>query len=165
MKKVIVFLILALICGMIGYIIKSSGSVINLEGRSNTVKSQNTESGVYPTLATSTALLSSTSTSWALGVYTTIIPEDTITSRFTVKNLIIGQLSATTDYEMVLYSSSSSGLVELGRTRFIQPSSAGLKPLIPINTPIVVANTEIGAKLASETASSTASTSLMYWTY
>lgn len=138
----------------------------NAGGRSNTVRTDMVMSSVYPSQANGTALTAS-STIWGLGSQTILIPQNTITRPFALKNLFIGATTAGTAIEMefVLYASSSSAITEIGRTKLMQQSALGLKQGLEISTEIIPANTGIIAAMASSVASQVASTSVEYFIY
>ena len=116
-------------------------------------------SKVYPTLATPENVVAGAA--WVLGAFKEIVPVGGITEDFDIHYVSIEGISANDTYELVLYAVE----VEIGRVRFVK--NAGIAPTIniPIQAPIIPANTQIKAKLASLTGGSDVDISLFYHEY
>jgi len=101
---------------------------------------------VYPTLAAVTA--TGAAGAWALGNFAEIVPASTITEDFDVHWINIEDVSATGSYEIVLYVETT----EICRTRFHvtgTPANVIIPPL-RVQTPILQANSQVQAKVASD---------------
>jgi hypothetical protein len=120
-------------------------------------------SKVYPTLAAAVTVTGAAGAA-TLGNYAEIVPASTITSPFDVHYINVEDASADDSYELVIYATTT----EIGRVRFIVDTSvfgSGL-PAVPIQTPIVDANAQIQAKVASiGGGGDTVDISLHYHTY
>lgn len=116
-------------------------------------------SKVYPTLATPENVVAGAA--WVLGAFKEIVPVGGITEDFDIHFVSIEGISANDNYELVLYAVTT----EIGRVRFVK--NAGIAPTInvPIQCPIIPANTQIQAKLASATGGSDVDISLFYHGY
>lgn len=114
----------------------------------------------YPTLADPVNLVSGSASAWDVGTITEIIPADTITNKFDIHFLEISDISATDNYELVLYGGASGSEEEIARVRF---SQEGPRPIqIPIQDP----NTRISAALAcADGDGATCDVSVYYHTY
>ena len=121
-------------------------------------------SHVYPTLAAGVTVTGGAG-AWGLGAYAEIVPVNTITERFDIHWMAIEGASAEDVYEIVLYA----GTTEIGRARFAVTITAGLHPVmspIVFQTPIVAANSQIQAKVASSGGGAdTVTVSIHYHTY
>lgn len=119
----------------------------------------------YPTLANGVVVLGGAA--WTLGNFVEIVPvgsgEALQTNDFDIHHIIVESSNATDIYELVLYAVE----VEIGRVRFVADTGifTGGVPDVPIQTPIIPANTQIQAKLASISGGDTATISLYYHTY
>jgi hypothetical protein len=120
---------------------------------------------VYPTLANG-VVVTGAAGAWALGAFAVIVPANTITDDFDIHHLNIAAFNANDTFELVLYSGANGAEVEIGRCRFTRLSNVGASPHIPMQTPIIPANTQIKAKIASQAGTSNfATVSIMYHTY
>lgn len=121
------------------------------------------ESKVYPTLAAGVTITSS-ATAWVLGSFATIVAASTITSDFDIHHISIESISANGVYELVLYY--GAGDTECGRVRFTKNANQDGTMNVPMMTPIIPANSQIRAKLASNNAvADTSDISIFYHTY
>jgi hypothetical protein len=121
------------------------------------------ESAVYPTLAAGVTVTGHAD-AWTLGAYAEIVPASTITGVFDIHFINVEDASADDIYELVLYEVTT----EIARVRFVVDTSVfgGGLPSIPIITPIIAANAQIQAKLATSAGGSdTAVVSVHYHTY
>jgi len=116
-------------------------------------------SKVWPTLAD--GIVVTAGAAWVLGDFVEIVAANDIGEDFDIHHISLESISANDEYELVLYAVE----VEIGRVRFVK--TAGLAPTInvPLQTPIIPANTQIKAKLASKTGGSTAGITLFYHEY
>lgn len=99
---------------------------------------------VYPTLAT-WKTVTATASAWTLGNYAEIVPASTITSQFIINKINLGAVSAATYYELVLYAATT----EIGRSHFYTSDASYGYAFQDFKTPLIVANTQIQAKLAT----------------
>ena len=104
------------------------------------------EAKCYPTLAAGVTVTGAGG-AWAIGNYAEIIPVNTILFDFDIHYIVIEGASVADVYEIVLYATTT----EIGRIRvaFIDIANSQTLPSIPIQTPIIVKNTQIQAKVAS----------------
>ena len=115
----------------------------------------------YPTLADGVVVAGAAGV-WTLGDFVEIVPASTITEDFDIHFVSIEAISANDIYQLHLYAVE----VFIGCVRFVK--NAGLAPTIhvPIQTPIVAANSQIQAKLAtSGGGADTATISAFYHVY
>ena len=117
---------------------------------------------VYPTGAGGVAVLGGVG-AWNLGNFVEIVPINTITSDFDIHWLNIEAISAADTYEMVLYAVTT----EIGRFRFtVDGVPANLiLPTVRIQTPIILKNTQVQAKVMTSGGGDTATISIEYHTY
>ena len=121
-------------------------------------------SKVYPTLADGVTVTADV-TAWTLGSFAVVVPASTITSDFDIHHISVEALSANDIYELVLYSGADLSETEIGRVRFTKNANQDGTMDVPFQTPIVSANSQIKAKLATKAGSSTADISIYYHTY
>jgi len=105
---------------------------------------------VYPTLANG-KLITGGTPAWALGAFAVVVPANTIPNPFDIHFVNIEAYSASDSFELVMYAGADGAEVEVGRTRFTRITNVGAPPLIYFSTPIIPANAQIKAKVASET--------------
>lgn len=117
------------------------------------------ESKCYPTLANGVAVLGGIA--WTLGNFVEIIPVNTITKDFDIHFISIEGLSAVDTYEIVLYAAET----EISRVRVARTANQDSTTQVPIQTPMLKANTQIQAKSASSGGGDTAIISLHYHEY
>lgn len=117
---------------------------------------------VYPTLAAGEAVLTNVA-AWTLGVFKQIIPASTIGSPFDIHHILVEVLDDIGVYELVLYY--GAGEIECGRVRFVKDAVFSGVLSVPIQTPIIPADSKIQAKCASSVGDSSATISLHYHTY
>jgi hypothetical protein len=122
-------------------------------------------SKVYPTLADGVTVTATTAgTTWTLGALVEIVPASTITVDFDIHHVSIEALSANSVYELVLYA--GAGDTEIGRVRFTKNAVMDGTMNIPMQTPIIAANSRIRAAIATTNDNGeTADISLFYHTY
>jgi hypothetical protein len=121
------------------------------------------EARVYPTLA-SGVVVTGAAGAWTLGSFVEVIPASTITDDFDLHFINVEDVSATDTYEIVFYAVTT----EICRVRFSADIGVfgGALPALPTLTPLIDANTQIQAKIASAAGGSeTATISLSYHTY
>lgn len=102
---------------------------------------------VYPTGAAAITVTAGNAAPWRLGNYAEIIPAGTVSLPFDIHFINVETCTVNTTYELVLYASTT----EIGRLRFYRTNLREPGSGKPIKTPIVVANTQIQAKLATAT--------------
>ena len=120
------------------------------------------EAKVWPTMADG-IVVTAAATDWTgLGNYAEIAAANDITSDFDIHYISVEDISANGVYELVLYAATT----EIGRVRFVQNAVQDSTVNVPFQTPIVAANTQIQAKVASDNAAAdTVAISLGYHTY
>lgn len=122
-------------------------------------------SKVYPTLANG-VVVTGAAGAWALGNFVVIVPTNAIQSVFDIHHINVATFNANDTFELVLYAGANGAEVEIGRCRFTRLSNVGASPHIPMMTPLIAANTQIKAKIASQAGTSnTATISIQYHTY
>lgn len=143
-------------------------SVDTLGGRSKQILEHiHNPSKVYPTLGAG-ATINTDVAAWTLGAFVEIVPLNTITSDFDIHYVSIEDISANGVYELVLYSDADGvggGEVEVGRVRFVQSGVQSATLNTPMLTPLIDANAQIKAKLASDSGGDNATISIFYHTY
>lgn len=123
------------------------------------------ESKVYPTLANGVTVTAAAG-AWTLGSFAEIFPASTITSDFDIHYIGVENISANDVYELVLYSGPVASEIEIGRVRFAKNTNLEGTINQPFQTPIILANERIAAKLASQGGGSdTVTISIFYHTY
>ena len=107
---------------------------------------------VHPSLADG-IVVTATANDWTdLGAFAVIAATNAITFDFDIHYISIENISANGVYELVLYSGADAAEVEIGRKRFAQNAVQDSIVNVPFRTPIIPANTQIKAKLASDNA-------------
>lgn len=120
---------------------------------------------VYPTLANG-VVVTGAAGAWALGAFVVIVPTNTITDAFDIHHINVAAYNSNDTFELVLYSGANGAEVECGRVRFTRTTNVGSPAHVPMQTPIIAANSQIKAKIASQNGTSnTATISIMYHTY
>lgn len=120
-------------------------------------------SKVYPTLATGVVVTCGTP-AWTLGNFATIIPASTITSKFDIHYISVEALSANAVYEIVFYYGATD--IEAGRVRVTKNANQDSTLNVPMQTIIIPANSQIRAKVASDSGNAdTITLSTKYHTY
>ena len=120
-------------------------------------------SKVYPTLAAGVTVTADAA-SWTLGSFTEVVPADTIASVFDIHWVSLEGISANGVYELVLYYGDTD--IECGRDRFTKNANLDSTLNVPMQTPLIPANSKIRAKLASDNAvADTVDISLFYHVY
>jgi len=121
---------------------------------------------VYPTLAPAKIINKVNSSAWGLDANTTeVIPVNTIANPFDIHFINIGSLSANDQYELIMYRGGAGAEVEIGRVAFDRSVTVS-EGSIPIQTPLVAANTRISCRLSSnDTQARNVSIKLHYHTY
>jgi hypothetical protein len=120
---------------------------------------------VYPTLAAGVVVTTAVA-AWTLGAYVVVVPANTIAADFDIHHINVSAWNANDTFELVLYAGPNGGEVEIGRVRLTRLSNVGASPHIPFQTPLIAANSQIKAKLASQAGTSnTVTMSIMYHNY
>ena len=110
------------------------------------------KSEVYPTMADG-VVVTATANVWTdLGAFAVIAPTNAITVDFDIHFVSVENISANGVYEIVLYAGADAAEVEIGRKRFSQNAVQDSIVNVPFQTPMIAANTQIKAKLASDNA-------------
>jgi hypothetical protein len=117
-----------------------------------------------PTLADGLTMAASV-TPWTLGNFIVVIATNAVTSPFDIHQVHVGNFSANDVYELALYQGANGVETVIARIRFTRTSNNNPGSVLPVTTPLIPANTQIKAKLASKAGSSTANFSVMYHTY
>jgi len=120
-----------------------------------------TASQVYPTLAGGVVLTAGAA--WTLGAFAQIVPATTITERFDIHHVCVEGLSANEVYEVVLYYGATD--IECGRVRVVKNANLDGTMNIPLQTPILPADSKIRAKVATAGGGDTATVSIFYHIY
>jgi len=119
----------------------------------------------YPTLANGIQAVASASI-WTLGSYVIVIPTNTIGNPFDIHHIHISSFSDNTVYELHLFSGADGAESFICAIRFARNSNTNQGSNLPVVTPLIPANTQIKAKLASSSnGADTANFSVMYHTY
>jgi hypothetical protein len=119
------------------------------------------ESKVYPTLAPGVVVTGGAG-AWQLGNFAEIVPVNTITTPFDIHFLNISNASVADTFELVLYAAA----VEIGRIRVTRSLGAQLVNPVTFMTPLIAANTQIQAKVASSSGGGdTLTIAIVYHTY
>lgn len=121
-----------------------------------------TPSKVYPTLADGVQV-DTDAAAWTLGAFTAIVPASTITDDFDIHHISIENISADGVYELVLYYGATD--IECGRVRFTRTVLTEAVLNIPMRTNLIPANSQIRAKLASNSGNDDATISVFYHEY
>ena len=128
-------------------------------------KHTHSASKVYPTLANGITVTGAAG-AWTLGAFAVIVPANTIPSIFDIHHINISAYNANDVFELVLYSGPDGSEVEIGRVRFTRISNVGASPHVLFISPLIAANSQIKAKIATQAGTSnTATISIMYHTY
>lgn len=119
------------------------------------------ESLVYPTLADG-VIVTGAAGAWTLGAFAEIVPINTITDDFDIHFISVEDLSANDIYEIHIFEATTL----IGVTRVVKTANQDSTTQVPIQTPIVRANSQIQAKIASASGGSdTATISIFYHEY
>ena len=121
---------------------------------------------VIPSMADG-VLVAAPNTDWTgLGDFVVVAATNAISSLFDIHYVSVEDISANGVYELVLYQGANASEVECARVRFVQNAVQDATVNVPIMTPLIAANTQIKAKLASDNAvADTVRFSLGYHTY
>jgi len=142
-------------------------SGISLYGRVKTLNEHiHSASKVYPTLASGVTVTAGAA--WTLGNFSEIVPVSTIGSPFDIHHVSIENISANDVYELVLYydaDGTPGDEVECGRVRVTKNASQDSTLNIPMQTPIIPADYQIKAKLASSAGGNSVDITIFYHVY
>lgn len=120
---------------------------------------------VYPTLANGVTITGAAG-AWALGAFAVIVPANTIPNPFDIHHLNVAAYNSSDTFEIVLYSGPNGAEVEIGRVRVTRISNVGASPHVVMMTPLIAANSQIKAKVASQNGTSnTITISIIYHEY
>ena len=111
-------------------------------------------SKVYPTLADGVQVIAGVG-AWQLGSFAVVVPASTITSNFSIYSISIEDyLGGAGAFELILYSGANGAEVEICSTRIYRSGTYGYAGMVNVRTPITLGNSQIKAKLASQTGGS-----------
>ena len=119
---------------------------------------------IYPSLADA-VVITANAVSWTLGTIVEIIPANTITKWFDVHWIMVHDISANDQLELVLYSGASESEVEIGRISFVRNAAQSQEGALPIQIPPQEPNTRISCAIASKSGNTTTGVKLYYHTY
>lgn len=120
---------------------------------------------VYPTLADSITLTADAS-GWTLGAKAEVIPADTITTKFDIHWILVSEISAVDEYELVVYKGAGGAEEEIGRIAFNRSSTFSQEGDLPIQIAPQSANTRISMALACKSTNArTCNVKVYYHTY
>ncbi len=118
-------------------------------------------SKVWPPLANGIAVAGAAG-GWGLSAsFTEIAAPNDISSDFDIHFISVEDLDDVTVYEIVLYAVE----VEIARVRVARTANQDSTTQVPIQTPMIPANTQIQAKIASAAGNSVATIALHYHEY
>ncbi len=103
---------------------------------------------------------------WTLGGFGVLAATNAITIIFDLHFIVVEAMSANATYEIVVYSGADASEVEVGRIRIVRVTNQVRSVALPIQTPLIAANSQIKAKVMSSTGNlDTVTISLQYHTY
>jgi hypothetical protein len=103
---------------------------------------------VYPSQADGVVLTAANDAStWTLGSLVEVVPASTITDDFDIHHVLVEAISANSVYEIVLFQ--GAGDVEIARVRVVRSTVQSGTLNLPVQTPIIDANSRIRAAVAS----------------
>ncbi len=103
---------------------------------------------------------------WTLGGFEVMAATNAITNIFDLHFIVVEAMSANATYEIVLYSGADAAEVEVGRIRIVRVTNQVRSATLPIQTPMIAANSQIKAKVMSSTgALDTVTISLQFHVY
>lgn len=121
---------------------------------------------VFPTGADGVAITAGDAETWDLGDFVVVVPTNGITSDFDIHFAVVEVMSANATYELVLFSGTDGNEVEIAHVRFVRVTNQVRSVHIPLQTPIIPANTQIKAKLMTGSGNTDSATiSLAYHLY
>lgn len=115
---------------------------------------------VYPSLADSIQI-NTHANAWMLGNLTEIIPANVVAFPFDIHWIAISDISANGEYELVLYA----GTTEIGRAVFTRTDKKDVNDGMPFLCVVLPANTQIQARLASDSGGDNAKIKVYYHCY
>jgi hypothetical protein len=102
---------------------------------------------------------------WTLGNFVVIIATNAVTDPFDIHQIHVGTFSASDIYQLELYSGANGAEVLIAQVRFSRTSNTNPGSILPVITPILPANTQVKAKLASAGGGANVNFSVMYHKY
>jgi len=93
-----------------------------------------------------------------LGIATIIVPSNTITKDFRVIHINVGDVSQKDTYELHLFANDNI----IGTSRVRKDNTIASSQIVPINSSIIEANSQISIKIASITGGGNMAVSLAY---
>ena len=118
-----------------------------------------------PTLAGGITVTSGAG-AWGLSAsYVVVFATNEITSKFDIHQIHVGSFSASDIYQLELYSGANGAEVLIAQVRFSRTSNTNPGSILPCITPLIPANTQVKARLASAGGGTNVSFSVMYHVY
>ena len=102
---------------------------------------------------------------YTVGAIVQIVPAGTITDEFDIHWLSISSLSATAEYEFILYQGGAGSETEISRVAVTRGGVQLTSFQSACLTPLLDANTRISAALSSSSAGATGAIKIFYHTY
>lgn len=107
--------------------------------------------------------LTSGSGSWTLGSFATVVVAGQITDDFDIHWAIISNPNTNEDYEIAFYYGDTD--ISCGRLCFTRSNNFVNSISVPLQTPVILANSRIRAKMADGSGDSVAKMKILYHTY
>lgn len=103
---------------------------------------------------------------WGLSAsYVVLFATNEVTSPFDIHQIHVGSFSANDIYQLELYSGANGAEVLISQVRFSRTSNTNPGSILPCITPIIPANTQVKARLASAGGGTNVNFSVMYHVY
>ena len=103
---------------------------------------------------------------WALSAaYTVVIATNAVDAPFDIHMVHVGTFTATDVYQLELYSGANGAEVLIAQVRFSRINATNPGSILPCITPLLPANTQVKAKLASKAGGAACNFSVMYHKY
>lgn len=118
----------------------------------------------YPTLANGVQVNTDANV-WVLGNYTELIPTNTITKNFDIHWIQFENASANGVYELHLFRGEIGQEVFIGQVRTTRDSNQSGTSSVPIQVPVIPANSRISARVASNGGNRNVTLSVYYHDY
>ena len=102
----------------------------------------------YPTEADSITLTAAATGAWDVGTITEIVPASTIDKDFDIHYVNISEISASDEFELIVYTGASGSEEEWARIRFTRSTALAQEGDRVIQGPPIPANTRVSMALA-----------------
>jgi hypothetical protein len=123
------------------------------------------QSKVYPTLANGVQVIGAAGV-WTFGNFAVVVPANAIAKSFTIYNIAIeDSVGGGGVFSLHLFAGPDGSEVNIGEVRFCRTGTYGYSGFVPIITPAIPANTQIKAKLASQSGGGQSIVISLYYTY